>query len=137
MQRVHAHGRALHVGRSLALSSCDITDPAGALLAHATSRCIVFRSPEGRADAAAAPPRRQPLVRQSGRARPVTSTRSCASRAATVLDQAVWDRMSGLDVLRAQIAGALPLPPLHHLLGLTPVSAEEGSAECVMPSPGG
>ena len=46
-ERVYAHGRALHVGRSLALSTCDITDEAGALLAHATSRCILFRSPEG------------------------------------------------------------------------------------------
>ncbi len=48
----------------------------------------------------------------------------------------MWDSTSGFDVLRAQIAGALPPPPLHHLFGLTPVSAEEGTAECVMPMTG-
>ncbi len=132
--RVQASGRALHVGRSLALSSCDITDTNGTLLAHATSRCIVFGSP---ADAptrsgTAAPPPAPTDGQHLGSdvdpfLRPPTGT---------VLEQAVWDSMSGLDVLRAHIAGTLPPPPLHHLLGLTPVSAEEGSAECVMPVTG-
>jgi uncharacterized protein (TIGR00369 family) len=132
--RVRATGRAIHVGRSLALSSCDITDGTGALLAHSTSRCILFGSTAG------APTR-------SGTAAPPPATAAgddpvndvdpfLRAPAGTVLAQAVWDSMSGLDVLRAHIAGALPPPPLHHLLGLTPVSAEEGRAECVMPLTG-
>ncbi|MDQ6847252.1 MAG: PaaI family thioesterase [Candidatus Dormibacteraeota bacterium] len=39
--RAHATGHAIHVGRSLALSSCNVTDAGGALLAYATSRCLV------------------------------------------------------------------------------------------------
>jgi uncharacterized protein (TIGR00369 family) len=132
--RVQANGHALHVGRSLALSSCDITDPDGALLAHATSRCIVFRSPDEaptRSGTAAPPPPDAHLEEPGSDVDPFLREPS-----GTVLEQAVWNSMSGLDVLRAHIAGALPPPPLHHLLGLTPVRADEGSAECVMPMTG-
>jgi uncharacterized protein (TIGR00369 family) len=131
--RVRARGQALHVGRSLALSSCDITDPDGVLLAHATSRCIVFRSPEDAPtrSGTAAPPAPGDSGEDSADVDPFMREPS-----GTVLGQAVWNSMSGLDVLRAHIAGTLPPPPLHHLLGLTPVSAEEGSAECVMPMTG-
>ena len=132
--RVQAHGRALHVGRSLALSSCDITDPEGVLLAHATSRCIVFGSP---ADApqrsGMAPP---PPAGAHGDEPGSDVDPYLREPSGTVLEQAVWNSMSGLEVLRAHIAGTLPPPPLHHLLGLTPVQADEGGAECVMPLTG-
>ncbi len=132
--RVQAHGHALHVGRSLALSSCEITDPDGVLLGHATSRCIVFRSPDDaptRSGTAAPPP---PVAQVDAAHSDVDPFLREPSGA--VLGQAVWNSMSGLDVLRAHIAGTLPPPPLHHLLGLTPVSADEGAAECVMPMTG-
>jgi uncharacterized protein (TIGR00369 family) len=132
--RCSARGRALHIGRTLALSSCDITDTDGALLAHATSRCILFPS------AAHAPTR-------SGIAPPPPAAASTNEPGTevdpflrkphgTVLEQSVWDTMPGLEVLRGQIAGTLPAPPLHHLLGLTPLSADQGVAECVMPMTG-
>jgi uncharacterized protein (TIGR00369 family) len=128
---VQAHGHALHVGRRLALSSCDITDPDGVLLAHATSRCIVFRSPDDAPTrSGTAPP--PPPEADDGEAGDAVDP-FLREPSGTVLEQEVWSSMSGLDVLRAQIAGTLPPPPLHHLLGLTPVSAEEGRAECVMP----
>ncbi|MDQ6856693.1 MAG: PaaI family thioesterase, partial [Candidatus Dormibacteraeota bacterium] len=123
-----------HVGRSLALSSCDITDPDGVLLAYATSRCIVFGSPDQaptRSGTAPPPPTDGHGDEPSNSVDPYLREPS-----GTVLEQAVWNSMSGLDVLRGHIAGTLPPPPLHHLLGLTPVSAEEGSAECVMPMTG-
>jgi uncharacterized protein (TIGR00369 family) len=132
--RVHAHGRALHVGRSLALSNCDITDDAGTLLAHATSRCILFRTaanaPAG-SGTAAPPPAPKTGDQPAGDLDPFER-----DPAGTVLGQAVWDVTSGLDVLRQQIDGRLPAPPLHHLLGLTPVAAGDGHAECVMPMTG-
>ncbi len=132
--RVHAHGRALHIGRTLALSTCDVTDSGGTLLAHASSRCILFPS---RADAptrsgTAAPPA------VAAATRPASSDVDPFLRTphGAVLDQSVWDGASGLEVLRAQVAGTLPAPPLHHLLGLTPLSADDGAAECVMPMTG-
>jgi uncharacterized protein (TIGR00369 family) len=132
--RVRAHGRALHIGRSLAFSNCDITDQAGALIAHATSRCIVFHSAENapRRSGTALPP---PVSRDGDE--PASDLDPfMRAPAGTVLDQAVWDSTSGIDVLRGQIDGTLPAPPLHHLLGLAPVSVADGSAECVMPLSG-
>lgn len=128
--RVHARGRAQHVGRRLAFSTCDITDDAGRLVAYGTSRCSVF-------DNAASPLRggnaTPPPTPADGD--PATTDVDPFERepAGVVLDQSVWDTNSGLDVLRGQIAGTLPAPPLHHILGIAPVAAAEGSAECVMP----
>ena len=36
------------------------------------------------------------------------------------LPQEIWERMSGLEVMRGQIAGELPLPPVSRLTGLRP-----------------
>jgi uncharacterized protein (TIGR00369 family) len=126
---VRAHGRALHVGRSLALSTCTITDDGGALLAHATSRCVVFSTAGGgpAGSGTAAPPA---SGNDAGPAGIDPFKREPSGR---VLEQSVWDSSSGLDVLLGQVEGAVPLPPLHHLLGITPVAAREGGAECVMP----
>ena len=132
--RVRAHGRALHVGRTLALSSCDITDPDGRLLAHATSRCALFPSPDDAPSRSGTAP---PPAVDDGDEEPAPDVDPfLRSPSGAVLEQSVWDTTSGLDVLRAQIAGTLPPPPLHHLLGLTPVSADEGGVECVMPMTG-
>jgi uncharacterized protein (TIGR00369 family) len=51
-----------------------------------------------------------------------------------VLPQEVWERMSGLEVLQAQIAGELPFPPIHHLTGLHPTAAAEGTATFTLPA---
>ncbi len=132
--RVHARGRAVHVGRTLAMSSCDVTDSTGTLLAHATSRCILFRSPENaptRSGTAAPPPM------PTGGDEPASDVDPFLREpSGTILEQAVWNSMSGLEVLRAHITGTLPPPPLHHLLGITPVSADDGAAECLMPMTG-
>jgi uncharacterized protein (TIGR00369 family) len=131
---VRAHGRALHVGRSLAFSDCDVTDDSGSLVAHATSRCTVFPSDHGsprRSGTAAPPPPAAGDDEPTSAIDPYLREPSGA-----VLEQAVWDSHSGLDVLRDQIAGVIPAPPLHHLLGLVPVSAADASAECVMPLTG-
>ena len=38
-----------------------------------------------------------------------------------VIGQEVWDRMSGLEVFRTQLAGDLPFPPIHFLTGAAAV----------------
>jgi uncharacterized protein (TIGR00369 family) len=54
--------------------------------------------------------------------------------AGEVLPQEVWDRMSGLEVLEAQVAGELPRPPVSHLFGLAPIEVDEGRATFVLPA---
>ncbi len=44
-----------------------------------------------------------------------------------------WEKLPGAEIVRLQIAGALPPPPLHHLTGLRPVEVGDGSATVVMP----
>ena len=39
-----------------------------------------------------------------------------------------------MEIVRRQLAGELPAPPLHHLTGLRPLAAEEGAATAAMPS---
>ena len=46
----------------------------------------------------------------------------------------VWQQRSGLAILRAQIAGELPKPPIAHLCGIHPVAAEEGKTVWSMPA---
>ena len=113
-----ARGPLVHAGRSLALSGVQIVDGGGRLLADGSSLCFVRPLPgvpAAAAPAAAAPP-------------PPAETPDPFERPALgdVLEQDVWERMSGLEVLRALIAGELPQPPIHHLTGRCPVAAEEG-----------
>jgi uncharacterized protein (TIGR00369 family) len=51
-----------------------------------------------------------------------------------VIDQDVWDRVPGLEVLEALIAGKLPMPPIHYLMGLTVVSASDEGADFTLPA---
>jgi uncharacterized protein (TIGR00369 family) len=51
-----------------------------------------------------------------------------------VLAQDVWEQMTGLEVLRAQLAGELPEPPIHHLTGLRVTEAAERQATYAMPA---
>lgn len=120
-------GRAhtVHTGRSLALSRVEITDAPGRLLAHGSTRCVVLDVPVD----PAAPWPDPPPPRDEGH-----------------LD--IWQRpprgsvitfddvsgMSGLELMRAFMAGELPAPPVGHLTGLRPVEAKEGYAAFSMPT---
>jgi uncharacterized protein (TIGR00369 family) len=109
----------------LALSECFVTDDRGRLIAHGTSRCVVFPPapdpPPPPADIPALPADDDEWIPPFRR--PVRGT---------VLGQDIWATRSGLDVLHGLVAGALPRPPLSHLLGLLPTEAEEGSCSFTM-----
>ncbi|MHB8717985.1 MAG: PaaI family thioesterase [Candidatus Dormibacteria bacterium] len=128
-ERVTAAGRALHVGRRLGFSACDLTSEDGTLIAHATSRVLIL-DPNSPGTSGTASPRPLPAEGDVNDdpldpwERPV---------AGIVMEVDTLRRRSGLEMLRAQIDGDLPPPPLHHLLGITPVAAVEGRAEVVMP----
>jgi uncharacterized protein (TIGR00369 family) len=122
-----ARGRLVHGGRLLALTEVYVTDDAGRLIAHGTSRCVIFPPLP---DVPAPPDEIASATEEDEDWVPPYARPSLGE----ILDQQIWDTRSGLDVLRAQATGQLPLPPLHHLLGLQPTSAEEGSCTFSMPT---
>ena len=124
-----ARGRLIHGGRLLALSEVFVTDDAGRLIAHGTSRCVIFPPTPGVPPPPADIPAAQP--EDPGWVPPYLRPAD-----GEVLDQEIWNARTGLEVLQAQIAGDLPAPPLHHLLGMSPTRAEEGSCTFMMPSSG-
>jgi uncharacterized protein (TIGR00369 family) len=120
-------GHLILAGRSLGLSEAIVEDGSGRLVAHATSRCVVF-PPMGPPPAE---PPELPPVDDPAHETPDPYLRPVVG---SPLPQDVYDRMSGLEIIRAQIAGELPAPPISHLTGLVPIEAEEGSATFVLPA---
>jgi uncharacterized protein (TIGR00369 family) len=122
---VSAHGQAIHVGRSVALSEAFIIDGEERLIGHGTSRLSVFPQVSGIPDPPAELPPFQGLQPDDPYLRPAP---------VDPIPQEVWDKRSGLEVLRGQLSGELPPPPIHHLTGIRPVAVEEGKATFAMPS---
>jgi uncharacterized protein (TIGR00369 family) len=122
-------GRLILAGKSLGLSEAVVEDGTGRLVAHATSRCVVF-PPLG------PPPADPPELSPVGD--PVHETPDPYLRpvAGAPLPQEVYDQMSGLEIMRGHIAGDLPAPPISHLTGLLPVEADEGTSTFVLPATG-
>jgi uncharacterized protein (TIGR00369 family) len=50
------------------------------------------------------------------------------------IPQEVWSELSGAEILRRQLAGELPAPPLHHLTGLRLTEVGEGRAAFTLPA---
>ncbi len=51
-----------------------------------------------------------------------------------MLAEDTWTELSGLEIVRRQIAGDLPAPPIHALTGMAPTEVAEGRATAVMPA---
>ena len=124
-----ARGRIVHAGRQLGLSEVFVTDDAGRLIAHGTSRCVIFPPMPD----VPAPPAEFPIAAPDPEGwvppfqRPVRGE---------VLAEEVWTSRSGLDVMRALIAGELPAPPISHLLGTKPTEAADGTCTFTMRATG-
>ena len=121
-----ARGRLIFGGRSLGLSDAVIEDGRGRIVAHGTSRCVIFPpidAPQGLPDLEEVE-------------EPVYDTPDPYLRpvAGQPLPQDVYDRLSGLEIIRAHLAGELPVPPITHLTGLRPTSAGEGTCTFVLPA---
>jgi uncharacterized protein (TIGR00369 family) len=120
-------GRLILAGRSLGLSECVVEDGRGRLVAHATSRCVVFPS----MGPPPAEPPALPAVEHPAYETPDPYLRPVSGDS---LPQEVWDRMSGLEIMRGLILGDLPAPPISHLTGLRVTEAGEGSSTFVLPA---
>jgi uncharacterized protein (TIGR00369 family) len=132
---VTAHGRALHAGSTLGLSAGETIDGDGRLVAYSTSRMRIFGESAASVPSrggTAAPPARSSAPHDSDDGpdpylRPVSGER---------IDESDFRERSGVEIIHAQIRGDLPLPPMHHLLGITPTDATLGAATCAMPVTG-
>ena len=132
---ITATGRALHMGRTLGLSAAEIVDGDGRLVGYSTSRIRIFGdaaagAPSRGGTAAPPDPAPEPAGVDDGPdpyLRPVSGAR---------IDEREFLARSGVEIIHAQIRGDLPMPPLHHLLGITPTEATLGAASCAMPVSG-
>jgi uncharacterized protein (TIGR00369 family) len=146
-----ARGRLIQLRRRLALAEVAVTDEEDRMIAHGSSLCFV----QPQVSLAPEPP---DTLRERGR--PPTEARRSPAEArgaqpqpepddvgpaadpdpfrrlpqGEVLDQDVWQRLTGLEVLLAQLGGELPLPPIHYLTGLTLVAAAPGEVTLTMPA---
>ena len=123
-----ARGSLVQARRTIALSEVFVQDERGRLLAHGSSLCFLIPLKH-----VPPPPEDLPRIEQPAYDTPDPYQRPALGE---VVGQEVWERMSGLEVLQAQIAGELPEPPIHHLTGLRPTAAGEGSASFAMPATG-
>src|SRR4051812_39200438 len=122
-----AGGQAIHVGRSVGLSEVFvIEEETDRLIAHGTSRLTVFPpldpapEPPEAVDRHVAPAYHPPdpyLPPPPG----------------GIIPQEIWAELPGAEILRRQLSGDLPPPPLHHLTGLGLKEFGEGWATFTMP----
>lgn len=122
-----ARGRLIHAGRSLGVADALIEDAAGRPVAHCTTRCFLLPP----IDPAPTPPERLGPVESPPQPTPDPYLRPVAGGP---LPQEVWDRLTGLEIMRGLAAGDLPAPPICHLTGLWPEEFEEGTATFSMPA---
>jgi uncharacterized protein (TIGR00369 family) len=123
-------GRVIQVRQTLALADAAMVDDEGRLVAHGSTLCLMQPSLNGRSPAPAPP---EPPIDDPPQPRCSEPDPWQRPPAGETLGQEIWERLSGLEVLEAQLRGELPAPPLHHLTGLTLTAAGAGSAELEMP----
>ena len=122
-----ATGRAIHSGRTVGLADATVLDGQQRLVAVAGTRCVTL--PRLQADPASVEPPARPV--EPDWPTPHPFEREARGEA---LPRDIWTRSSGLEILRGHIAGELPAPPIAHLCGVRPRSAEQGATTWSMPA---
>jgi len=135
-----AVGRFVSATGRLALSEATITDADGVIIGHSTCRNVLSRTGPAGDDAVPAgddPEALSAFVDSLPDAAPIDTTVPdpyLRPVAGEVLPRRVWESASGREVLEGQIAGRLPMPPIHHLTGIRPTAVASGMAEFAMPA---
>jgi uncharacterized protein (TIGR00369 family) len=123
---IRAAGYPLHNDRPLGITQVWIEDGKGDRVAHGTSICMILPQLEGiehpgdDLDFPDEPPPDTPDPWE----RPVMGE---------TISWDVWRTMSGEELLKRQIKGDLPQPPIHYLTGMTLREAEHGRVRFTMP----
>jgi uncharacterized protein (TIGR00369 family) len=116
------------------LAEVAVFDELERIVAHGSSLCFVAAplspAPHAPADAVAdLDPVPEPVTEPHQSPDPYLRP-----TAGQILSEATWQTTSGLDVLLGQLAGQLPMPPIHHLTGLRPTKAAPDEVTFVMPA---
>jgi uncharacterized protein (TIGR00369 family) len=125
---VRSIGRLLHVGDPLALSDVWVEDVRGERVAHGTSTLVVLPTIDG---VEPITPDDLPMVEQPTYPTPDPYEREPVG-ATIPWDE--WRTMPGVEILRRQIKGELPQPPIHYLTGMTLREVGEGFALFTLPA---
>ena len=133
-----AEGRFVSSTGRLALSEATITDAQGEVIAHSTCRNVITAGlpsgdPVAPGDAGAV----NAFLDSLPDVAPVDTTVPdpyLRPVVGEVLPRSVWADATGMEILEGQIAGAIPMPPIHHLTGIRPTSVSDGCAEFAMPA---
>ncbi|MDP9326520.1 MAG: PaaI family thioesterase [Candidatus Dormibacteraeota bacterium] len=123
--------RVVHTGRTIGLTDATVKDEAGNLMATASTRLVVLPKVDFPADFVAQALRNPPHPQV-----PVWSTPDPIDRPVlgAIQPQELFDRLSGLEVMRGCMTGELEAPPISHLFGLRPTEVEEGTTTWTVPS---
>ncbi|MEA2645323.1 MAG: hypothetical protein QOE92_406 [Chloroflexota bacterium] len=139
-REITAVGRLIGVDGRLALSECDLLDADGRELALVTCRNVIGdQLPETEpgpdpGDQAAVDAFIESLAIPPADEHELPDP-YLRPPAGEVLGADAW-KAGGLAVLRGQLAGEVPHPPIHHLLGVRPTAAEVGEVRFAMPASG-
>lgn len=131
-ERIVAASTSVHVGRHLGLSSCEVTDAAGRLLAHGIARHVVLSVDPKQQRPDVDPTHQFPVDAEATYDTPDPWQRSVEGE---VLSPDLWDR-PGLELAEAWCADELPMPPYQVLTGCIPVDCREGWGKWIAPSSG-
>jgi uncharacterized protein (TIGR00369 family) len=128
--RLIARARVIQTRQTIALADASLSDDQDRLIAHGSTLCMMLPavSPDGAGPPDA--PSRARTTLEPGEA-PDPWQRPAPGE---VLPQSIWEQMSGLEVLEAQLRDELPPPPIHHLTGLTLIAAASNEAMFEMPA---
>ena len=125
---VTGSGQLIHRGRTLGISEAFLFDEDDELISHGTTRCSVFPPVDPLPD----PPEDRPALDQEP---PGSDPNDPLRREVEgeVLPQEIFERRSGIEILRGVIAGELPRPPIYHLTGLCLAEVADGAATVELP----
>ena len=124
--KLMAGGQSIHAGRSVALSEAFVIEQdSERLVAHGTSRLSIFPP----IDPLPEPPEPEPFEP------PEHPTPDPYLRPApnSTIPYETWSELSGVELLRRQLAGELPPPPIHYLTGIRPTEVGAGKVTVTMP----
>ncbi len=125
---IRAIGRLLHISEPLALSDVWVEDSRGERVAHGTSTLVVLPTIEG---VEPIEPEDLPMVEQPSYSTPDPYERAPIGE---TIPWDEWRTMPGVEILRRQIKGDLPQPPIHYLTGMTLQEVAEGFALFTLPA---